>query len=87
MHSAPAESGYLTRGEQARDRLAGIRQYPPGQVGLQPAEGLAGDDVQPHRDQRAGPGIEDLVRGGGADEAFAERPARVADRHDLHVLA
>ena len=62
-------------------------QHPAVQVGLQAAEGLAGQDVQPDGDQRAGLGVEEPVRCRGPDQLVAAVAAGVADRGDLHVLA
>src|SRR5450755_348664 len=61
VHTAAAEPGHFTRGVQARKRRAVRRQHPAAEVGLQAAEGFAGEDVEPHGDQRAGRGIKDLV--------------------------
>ena len=52
-------------------RLAVGAQDPRVEVGLQPAERLAGEDVQPHRDQRAGLGVEEPVRGRDPDQPVA----------------
>ena len=57
------------------------------EVGLDAAEGLAGQDVQLDADQRAGRRVEDAVRGGGAAEPVAEVAAGVADALHLGVLA
>ena len=62
-------------------------QHPGGQVGFQPAEGLAGDDVQPHRDQRTGGRVEHLVRLGRAHPAVTEVLPGGADRDHLRILA
>ena len=58
MHAAAAESGGLADRVHARHRRRRRPAAPGRQVGLQPTEGLAGQDVQPDGDQRtarAGP--------------------------------
>src|SRR5580658_5286501 len=62
VHTAAAEPGYLTGRVQAGDRAGPAAKHPARQVGLQPAERLAGQDVEPDGDQRTGLGVEDLVR-------------------------
>jgi hypothetical protein len=88
VHPPAAETGYLARREQPGHRT--VRrfpaQYPAGQVGLQAAQRFAGQDVEPHRDQRARLGVEDPVRRGGAGQPFTARAAGVANRHDLQIL-
>jgi len=88
VHPAAAEPGDLPGSEQAGHRPGGPdpAEHPAGQVGLQAAEGLAGQDVEPDGDQRAGLGIQDLVQRGGPGQPVAAEPAGVADRHDLQVL-
>ena len=64
VHPAAAEAGHLARRVEARQRLARRLQDAPVEVGLQPAERLAGEDVELDRDQRPGVGVEDAVRRG-----------------------
>jgi hypothetical protein len=72
VHPPAAEPGHLTRREQPRHQpgrrpgSGAVLEHPAGQVGLQAAQRLAGQDVEPHGDQRARLGVEDLVRRGGA---------------------
>jgi hypothetical protein len=61
-------------------------EHPPGQVGLQAAQRLAGQDVEAHGDQRPGLRVQDLVRRRGAGQPLATRAAGVPDGHDLQVL-
>ena len=88
VHAAAAESGHLARGVQPADR--GRRPACSTRADRsvsRPAERLAGDHVQPHRDQRAGRRVEHLVRLDGAHPPVAEVPAGRPDRDDLRVLA
>ena len=62
-------------------------QDPARQVGLQAAQGLAGEDVEPHRDQRPGLWVEQLVRLRHTDRARRRGTSRVADGRDLQVFA
>ena len=67
---------------------AGGRQHPRRQVGLQPAERLAGEHVQPHRDQRPGRRVEQRVRAGHPHQPVAQVRARARrDGVGLEVLA
>ncbi len=86
MHAPAAESGRLAGRVQPGQRVAGAGEDPGGQVGLQAAEGLAGQDGQPYGDQRAGLGVQDPVRGGRADQPVAEVPAGAVDGRHLEVL-
>ena len=97
MHPAAAEPGHLARREQARHRPGPLArghrtpgrdaaEHPAGQVGLQAAQRLAGQDVEPHSDQRPGLRVQNLVRRRGAGQPLATGPAGVPDRHDLQVL-
>jgi hypothetical protein len=54
VHPPAAESGDLTSRVQTGNRSAGGVQDATGEVGLQATQGLAGEDVEPYRDQRAG---------------------------------
>ena len=83
---AAAEAGDLARRVQAREDLAAGAQHPAGQVGLQAAEGLAGEQVEPDGDQRAGVGVEQPVRRRDPDQLVAEVVAGPAERGDLQVL-
>jgi len=88
VHPPAAEPGHLTRREQAGH--GPVRrvpaEHPPGQVGLQAAQRLAGQDVEPHGDQRPGLRVQDLVRRRGAGQPLTTRAAGVPDGHDLQVL-
>jgi hypothetical protein len=57
------------------------------EIGLDPAEGLARQDVQLHRDQRPVPRIEDRVRSGRPDQPVAPIGPRTAQGGDLRILA
>ncbi len=57
------------------------------EVGVEAAEGLAGEDVQPDGYQGSGRRVEQAVRGGGADQLVAEVAPGPVDRGDLEVLA
>ena len=62
------------------------RSTRPSRSVSQAAEGLAGQDVQPYGDQRAGRRVEQPVRRGHADQPVAEVAAGAADGGDLRVL-
>jgi hypothetical protein len=85
VHPPAAEACDLARREQPGHRPVSwfAAQDPAGQVGLQAAQRLAGQDIEPHRDQRARLGVEDLMRRGGARQPFSAGAAGVTDRHDL----
>ncbi|MHC2709054.1 hypothetical protein ACVIQS_001915 [Bradyrhizobium diazoefficiens] len=51
-----------------------------------PPSVLAGENVELDRDQRSVCGIEDAMRGGGADQLVADIAARIVDVHHLRVL-
>src|SRR3954465_5334298 len=50
VHAPPAETGDLPGGVQAGERLTVGAQHPGLEVGLQAAEGLAGEQVEPDGD-------------------------------------
>ena len=56
------------------------------EVGLEPAERLAREDVEADGDQRAVRRVEDLVRLRDADQLVGAAAAGVVDRHHLDVL-
>ncbi|SEB87981.1 hypothetical protein SAMN05428938_0669 [Streptomyces sp. KS_5] len=85
MDASPAERGDLTGRVQPGDRGAGGVQDPAGEVGLQTAEGLAGEDVQTYGDERSRARAQDPVHGGGAAERVPGVRQRVADAHDLET--
>src|SRR5699024_3748181 len=86
VHAASSEAGDLAGGPQAWHHGAVGAPDPTVQVGLDAAEGLARDDVQPYRDEGAGAGVEDLVRRCGAGESFTTGAPAVVDGGDLQVL-
>ena len=53
MHPTAAEPGDLARGIQARNGIPVDPDDLAVEVGLQPAERLAREDVEPHRDEWA----------------------------------
>ena len=53
MDAAATESGRLADRVHTGDRTAVAAQHPALEVGLQAAQGLAGQHVQPDRDQRS----------------------------------
>src|SRR5690606_26251441 len=69
VHAAAPESGCLSRGEQPGEHGAVGAQHPRVEVGLDAAEGLAGEDAELDRDERPGGGVEEPVRGGDPHEA------------------
>ena len=86
MHAAAAETGDFAHRIEALDRLAIGAQHAAVEIGLQAAQRLAGQDVEPDRDQRAILRIEQLVRLCRADQPVAEIGAGAAQGGDLHVL-
>ena len=86
--AAPEAARLASRVEAGQRPAAGdaLALHAAAEVGLETAEGLAQQHVQAHRDQRTRRGIEQPVRGGGADQAVAEIAARAAQRGDLGVL-
>ena len=84
--AAAAEAGDFARRVEAGDRLARRVEHLAVEIGVQAAERLAGQDVEPHGDQRAVRRIEDPVRLGGADQPVAEIVAGAVDGDDLRVL-
>src|SRR5690606_35226594 len=87
VDSAAAEAGRLADRVQAGDGLAAGAEGAGVEVGLDAAEGLAGQDVELYPDQRAGLRVEEAVRRDGAAEPVAEEAAGVVDALDLRVLA
>jgi hypothetical protein len=77
MQSA-AEAGRLARRVQSRHGRAILAEHTAVEIGLQPAQRLARENVEAHRDQRPRIGIEDLVWGCGTDEPVAQIPPRSA---------
>src|SRR5699024_7511672 len=61
VHAASAEAGDLTGGEEPGDRCPSCPDDLTVEVRLEPAEGLAREQTQPHRDQRPVRRIEDPV--------------------------
>ncbi len=85
MESAAAEAGDFAGGVQPGDRASAVVEDARGQVGVQPAERFAGEDVEPDGDQWSGPGVEQLAWGGGAKQAppTTITSASVIARHPL----
>src|SRR5947208_17015311 len=69
---APPEARHLAGCVEPWDRIAVVAEDACLEVGLEPAEGLARQDRQPHADQRTGRGVEDPVRRGDAAEAVGQ---------------
>jgi hypothetical protein len=63
MHASAAETGCLTRRIQSRQGRAVRAEHAAVEIGLDAAQRLARENVEPHRDERPRLGIEDLVRG------------------------
>lgn len=87
MHAAAAETGGFADRVQSLDRLAIGTQDTAVEIGLQAAQRLAGQDVEPDRDQRPIGRIEHLVRPSRADQPVAEIGASASQGGDLHVFA
>jgi hypothetical protein len=73
VDSAALEPGNFAGGVQLGNRASAVVEDATSRVGLQSLERLAGDDVESDGDQRPGRRIEELVRGGGAEQALDER--------------
>ena len=73
--------GIRSRGS-ARRQAAGHAPADP----FEPAQRLAGEDVQSHRDERSVRRVEDRRRPGDPDQALAEDLPRVADDGQLRVV-
>jgi len=86
MHAAAAKTAGFADGVEPPDDLAILAEYAGIEIGLKTAERLAGEDVEPHSDQRPGLRVQDLVRRRGAGQPLAARAAGVPDGHDLQVL-
>ena len=86
MHAAAAEAGRLARRVEAGNGVAVGPEHAALEVGLKPAERLAGEQVEPDGDQRPGLRVEQPVRLGDARDLVGEVLPRHADRHDLRVL-
>src|SRR5699024_365498 len=86
VHAAPAEAGDLTGGEEPGDRCPCRPDDLSVEVRLEPAEGLAREQTQPHRDQRSVRRIEDPMGPDGPDDLVAEVGPGIVDRLDLRVL-
>ena len=86
MHTATAEAACLACRVEAGDGVALGIQSTSGEVGLDAAEALAGQDVQLHRDQRSGLGVKNLVWPRHANQLVATVVAGLADGVDLGIL-
>src|SRR5690349_10404281 len=86
VHAAAAEAAHLTRRIEPRDGCAIRVERLPGQVGLDAAEALAREDVQLHRDERAGLRVENAVRLRHPDQFVAAVVAGLAYGVDLRVF-
>ncbi len=86
MHAAAAKTGRLAGGVKPRHDPAVAAEHPRIEIGLEPAQRLAGQDVELHRNQGPMLGIENPVRFCGADQPVADIFPRVVDVHHLRVL-
>src|SRR5260370_24986085 len=86
VHPSSSETGDLARGEETGQRRSVGAQDAPGQIGLQPAKRLAGQDAEASCDQRPGGRIQQCVGRSDADQPVAEVASRRANRADLRVL-
>src|SRR5690606_7158611 len=68
VHAAPAETGGLPRGVETRQGCAVHTQHTAVQIGLEAAQRLASEDVEPHADERPRLGVEQPMRRGHPDE-------------------
>ena len=75
VHAAATEPGDFTGGVQTGQHRAVGMQAAARQVGLDTAEGLAGQDPQPYGDQRAVLRVQDLVWSRRPDDLVAEEVA------------
>ncbi len=87
MHAAATEAADLARGIHPGERAAVGPHDPPREVRLQPAERLAGEDVEANGDERARLGVEQAVRRRDADQPVTAVAPGAAHRGDLGVLA
>ena len=81
-----AETGDLSRSVKAGDGFAIRVEALAVEIGLQPPQRFAGEDVQLHRDQWPILRVENLVRLRRADQLVAEIVPRCVQRDDLRVL-
>src|SRR5260370_40833576 len=86
VHPSSPEAGDLARGEETGQRRSVGPQDAPGQIGLQAAECLAGQDVEASCDQRPGGRIQQRVGLSEQDRPVAEVASRRSNREDLRVL-
>jgi hypothetical protein len=86
VDSSAAEAGDLTGCVQPRDGRPVGTQCPRRQIGLDTAEGLSGQDVKFHADQRTGLRVEDAVWCRGARNAVAQVTPGVSDPLYLSVF-
>ena len=86
VHAAATEPGDFTGGVQTGQHRTVGMQAAARQVGLDTAEGLAGQDPQPYGDQRAVLRVQDLVWSRRPDDLVAEEVAGRPDVVDLGVL-
>lgn len=86
VHPASAEAGGLSCGIQAFHRAPVFPQHPPGQIRLQAAEGLAGQDMQTDGDERPVFRIEDFMGLGHPCQPVAHIVAGVAESGDLQIF-
>lgn len=86
MHTAAAEAGSLASGVQPREGRAVCAHDVAGEVSLDTAEGLAGEQVHADGDEGAVFGVEEAVRRGDAAAAIWPVGATVVDEHGLGVF-
>ena len=87
MHASAAEACDFARRVQTGQRFAVRAEDAAGEVGLQAAQSLAGEDAQTHGDQRCRSRIQQPVRFRHPDHAIAQVAPRPADGDHLQVLA
>ncbi len=87
MHAAAAEAGHLPGRVHAAERLARRAEHPAREIGLDPAERLAGEDREPHGDEGARRRVEQPMWLHDPHETVGQKAPRRGDRHDLGVLA
>jgi hypothetical protein len=86
MYTAATEPGDLSGGIQAVNGIAVRTKGARGQISLNAAQGLTGQDVHLHPDQRRGVRVEDAMRSRSATDSVTDKAPRVTDALDLRVL-
>src|SRR5260370_33887510 len=80
VHPSSPEAGDLARGEETGQRRSVGPQDAPGQLGLQAAEGLTGQDVEASCDQRPGGRIQQRVGRSVPDQPVAAVASPLTNR-------